>query len=428
MGIVRWLTVAALALPAGPAAAQEVGFDSGDTAWMITATAVVLMMTIPGVALFYGGMVRKMNVLATIMQSFAICSLVSVLWMAAGYSLAFTEGFGFIGSLDRAFMAGLSLEDAHDLASTVPESVFATFQMTFAIITCALVTGAVADRMKFSALLVFVTLWLLAVYVPVAHWVWGGGFLGEAGVLDFAGGTVVHINAGVSALVLAMFLGKRVGYPAEPMPPHSLTLTLVGAGLLWVGWFGFNAGSNLEANGLTAQALLNTITATAAAALAWAVAERVARGHASLLGAVSGAVAGLVAITPAAGLAGTMGAVLLGAVAGIVCLWAVVALKPMLGYDDSLDVFGVHGVGGIVGALGTAIVAAPALGGFGGEGFAISGQFGVQALAVGIAIVWSAVVAAIALLIVRAVIGLRVSDAAENDGLDLTSHGERAYN
>lgn len=430
MGIVRWLTVAALALPAGPAAAQEVGFDSGDTAWMITATAVVLMMTIPGVALFYGGMVRKMNVLATIMQSFAICSLVSVLWMAAGYSLAFTEGFGFIGSLDRAFMAGLSLEDAHDLASTVPESVFATFQMTFAIITCALVTGAVADRMKFSALLVFVTLWLLAVYVPVAHWVWGGGFLGEAGVLDFAGGTVVHINSGIAGLVAAIVLGRRTGYGTEMFAPHNLVLSVVGASLLWVGWFGFNAGSAAAADGRAGMAMIVTQVAAGSGALSWMAMEWLGKGKPSVLGIISGAVAGLVAITPASGFVAPGGALAIGLIAGIVCYWASTSLKNRLGYDDSLDVFGIHGIGGIVGALLTGVFAVAAIGGSDGplgllEGNA--GQLVLQAYGVVVTIVYTAIVSYIILKIIDALMGLRVDKETERDGLDLRLHGETVH-
>ena len=313
----------------------------------------------------------------------------------------------------------------------IPELTFVMFQLTFAAITPALIIGAIAERIKFGSVMLFIVLWFTFSYLPLAHMVWaGGGLLFEMGALDFAGGTVVHINAGIAGLVAAIIVGPRVGFGKENMAPHNLTFAFIGACLLWVGWFGFNAGSNLEANGLTAQAVLNTITATAAAALAWSLGEKIARGHASLLGAISGAVAGLVAITPAAGFAGTVGAIFLGAVAGFVCLWAVVSLKPMLKYDDSLDVFGVHGVGGIVGAIGTAIVAAPSLGGFGpgGEEYAIGGQLGTQITAVVIAVVWSAVVSVIALYIVKATIGLRPTEAEEREGLDITSHGERAYN
>ena len=313
----------------------------------------------------------------------------------------------------------------------LPELAFVAFQLTFAAITCSLIVGGIAERMKFGAVMLFLALWFTFSYLPIAHMVWGGGgLLLEMGALDFAGGTVVHINSGIAALVAALVLGPRMGFMKEPIPPHNLTFVFIGACLLWVGWFGFNAGSNLESNGLTAQAFLNTITAPAAAALAWGLAEKFTRGHASLLGFASGAVAGLVAITPAAGIAGTVGAIVLGAVAGLVCLWAVVTLKPMLKYDDSLDVFGIHAVGGIVGALGTAIVGAPALGGFGGgDDYDMFSQLVTQAAAVGVAVIWSGVVTFVALLIVRAVFGgLRVSESAETDGLDLSSHGERAYN
>ena len=426
--------------------------DKGDTTWMLVSTILVIMMTIPGLALFYGGLVRAKNMLSVLMQVLAGFAMIALLWVIYGYSLAFT-GAGaaadataltpFIGGLSKAFLAGVgpeALAETFTKGVYIPELTFVVFQLTFAAITPALIVGAVAERMRFGAVMAFLAIWFTFSYLPIAHmvWWWGGpsaadapaGYLFGLGALDFAGGTVVHINAGIAGLVAALIVGPRVGFMKENMAPHNLTFTFIGATLLWVGWFGFNAGSNLEANGLTAQALLNTITATAAAALAWAGAERVLRGHASALGAVSGAVAGLVAITPAAGLAGTVGAIVLGAVAGIVCLWGVISLKPMLKYDDSLDVFGVHGLGGIVGALGTAIVASPALSGFGvgGADYSISGQFMTQATAVVIAIVWSAVVAAIALYFIKATIGLRLPEQQEREGLDISSHGERAYN
>jgi Amt family ammonium transporter len=398
------------------------------------------MMTIPGLALFYGGLVRAKNMLSILMQVLAGFAMVALLWVAYGYSLAFagpSEGglSAFIGDFSKLFLAGVTPDSTSATFSAgveIPELAFVIFQLTFAAITPALIVGAIAERMKFGAVMLFIAIWFTLSYLPLAHMVWAGpGLLFGMGALDFAGGTVVHINAGVAGLVAAIILGPRMGFLKEPMAPHNLTFTFIGACLLWVGWFGFNAGSNLEANGLTAQAVLNTITATAAAALAWSVAEKLLRGHASLLGGASGAVAGLVAITPAAGLAGTGGAIVLGAIAGVVCLWAVVTLKPMFKYDDSLDVFGVHGVGGIVGALGTAVVAAPSLGGFGpgGADYSIGGQFVTQLTAVGIAIGWSAVVTVIAMYVAKAVFGgVRVDAQAESDGLDLSSHGERAYN
>lgn len=446
-------SVTAFAQEAAPAAAAAVPVpDKGDTAWMLISTILVILMTIPGLALFYGGLVRAKNVLSVLMQVFAGFAMIALLWVVYGYSLAFT-GAGtaeeatvltpFIGGLSKVFLAGVgpsSLAETFSQGVFIPELCFVVFQLTFAAITPALIVGAVAERMRFGSVMFFLALWFTFAYLPIAHmvWWWGGpsaasaptGYLFGIGALDFAGGTVVHINSGIAGLVAALVVGPRVGFMKENMAPHNLTFTLIGACLLWVGWFGFNAGSNLEANGLTAQALLNTITATSAAALAWSIVERITRGHASLLGAASGAVAGLVAITPAAGLAGTGGAILLGAVAGAVCLWAVISLKPMLKYDDSLDVFGIHGIGGIVGALGTSIVAAPALGGFGpgAEAYSIAGQFGTQLWAVIIAVVWSAVVAFVALQIVKAVMGLRLPEANEREGLDITSHGERAYN
>ncbi len=441
---------AAAAAPVAEAAAPAA--NKGDTAWMLISTILVILMTIPGLALFYGGLVRAKNMLSILMQVLAGFSMIALLWVIYGYTLAFA-GAGtaadataltpFIGNFSKLFLAGVgpdSLVETFSKGVYIPELTFVVFQLTFAAITPALIIGAVAERMRFASVMLFLAIWFTFSYLPIAHmvWWWGGpsavdapaGYLFGLGALDFAGGTVVHINAGIAGLVAAIFVGPRVGFGKENMAPHNLTFTIIGACLLWVGWFGFNAGSNLEANGLTAQALLNTITATAAAALAWSAAERVLRGHASALGAASGAVAGLVAITPAAGLAGTMGAIVLGAVAGVVCLWAVISLKPMLKYDDSLDVFGVHGVGGIVGALGTAIVASPALSGFGvgGADYSIGSQFTIQATAVIIAVVWSAVVSIVALYIVKAILGLRLTEAQEREGLDISSHGERAYN
>ncbi len=399
--------------------------NAGDTAWMITATALVLLMTLPGLALFYGGMVRKKNVLSMCMQSIAIASLMSVLWVICGYSLAFGEGGAFIGDLSKAFFAGVTVDA---LSGSIPETVFATFQMTFAIITPVLIIGAFAERMKFSAVMLFTAIWVLAVYAPICHWVWGGGFLGEAGALDFAGGTVVHINAGVAGLVCALVLGKRVGYPKEPILPHNLTLTLIGASLLWVGWFGFNAGSELAADGTAGMALLVTQVATAMAVLAWTFAEWLVYKKPSLLGACSGAVAGLVAITPASGFVGPIGALAIGLVAGLLCFWAVASLKRKLGYDDSLDAFGVHGVGGIVGALLTGVFVSSAFGGAGlAEGMSIGSQVLVQAEAVLATIVYDAAVTFVILKLIDAVIGLRVSHDEEREGLDITQHGEQVY-
>ncbi len=416
-----------------PAAIEEVvAIDTGDTAWMLVSTILVILMTIPGLALFYGGLVRSKNILSVLTQVFAGFALIALLWVTYGYSLAFagpTEGglSAFIGDFSN-FLLGATGPDS--VSGTIPELVFVVFQLTFACITATLIVGGIAERMKFGAVMAFLAIWFTFSYLPIAHMVWSGaGLFFNMGALDFAGGTVVHINSGVAALVAAIVLGPRLGFMKEPIAPHNLVFVFIGASLLWVGWFGFNAGSALAANGLAAQAFLNTITAPAAAALAWALGEKITRGHASALGAFSGAVAGLVAITPAAGFSGTFGAIVLGAVASLVCLWAVVSLKPMLKYDDSLDVFGIHGVGGIVGAIGTAIVADPALGGFGAEGYAMGGQLVTQVLAVLVAIVWSAVVTLVALLIVKPLFGgLRVAEAAESDGLDLSTHGERAYN
>ncbi|QND83266.1 Ammonium transporter [Chromobacterium vaccinii] len=420
------LSLPALAdAPAGPAVVAAKVINSGDTAWMLTSTALVLFMTIPGLALFYGGMVRKKNVLATLMQSFAITALVTVLWAVIGYSLAFTVGTPYIGDLSRFMLDGMVyMKDAgklavHPLAGTIPESVFMTFQMTFAIITPALITGAFAERMKFSAMLAFMALWSLLVYVPVAHWVWApGGWMGDKGVLDFAGGTVVHINAGVAGLVTALVLGKRVGFGKEAMPPHNLVLTLVGASMLWVGWFGFNAGSAGAADGRAGMAMVTTQVATAMAALAWMFAEWATKKKPSVLGIASGAVAGLVAITPAAGFVDVKGALIIGLAAGAVCFWGATGLKHMLGYDDSLDAFGVHGVGGILGALLTGVFAVKDIGG-------ADGSLAIQALGVGVTIAYCGIVTFILLKLVDILLGLRVAEDEEREGLDLVLHGER---
>src|SRR6202167_2048074 len=362
-----WGGAAAMAQqPAAPAAAK---LDSGDTAWMLTSVALVLMMTIPGLALFYGGMVRKMNVLATVMQSFMVTCLVTVLWTVCTYSMAFTTGSPYVGGMSRFLLMGMTIDSVNDLAKTIPESVYMCFQMTFAIITPALICGAVADRMKFSALVWFIGLWAIFVYAPIAHWVWGpGGFLNNAGVLDFAGGTVVHINSGVAGLMCALMLGKRRGYPAEPMPPHSLVLSMIGASLLWVGWFGFNAGSAVTAGTSAGMAMAVTQIATATAALAWMFVEWALKGKPSVLGICSGAVAGLVAITPASGFVDPRGALIIGVAAGILCYWGATGLKHAFGYDDSLDAFGVHGVGGTVGAILTGVLAVSAVRGGGHSG------------------------------------------------------------
>lgn len=412
-----------LVAPAVAFAEETPTLNSGDTAWMITATALVLLMTLPGLALFYGGMVRKKNVLSMCMQSIAIASLMSVLWVVAGYSLAFGEGGAFIGGLGKAFFNGVGYET---LSGSIPETVFATFQMTFAIITPVLIIGAFAERMKFSAVMLFSAAWMLAVYAPICHWVWGGGLFADDGVLDFAGGTVVHINAGVAGLVCALVLGKRIGYPKEPMMPHNLTLTMIGTALLWVGWFGFNAGSELAADGTAGMALLVTQVATATAVLAWSVAEKVVFGKASLLGACSGAVAGLVAITPASGFVGPVGALAIGAAAGVVCFLAVAFMKKSLGYDDSLDAFGVHGIGGIVGAILTGVFVSSAFGGAGlAEGTSMGAQVATQTKAVLYTIAYDAVVTFIILKAIDLVVGLRVEEDAEREGLDITSHGEQ---
>ncbi|MBS0540478.1 MAG: ammonium transporter [Proteobacteria bacterium] len=423
-------TAAATFLPALAWAADEKPkLDSGDTAWMLTSTALVLMMTIPGLALFYAGMVRKKNVLATVMQSFAITCLITVIWMVVGYSLAFTSGNTVIGGMSRAFLSGMTIDAVNDLAKTIPESVFMCFQMTFAIITPALITGAFAERMKFSAMMWFMGLWSLVVYSPIAHWVWGGGFLGDWGVLDFAGGTVVHINAGVAGLVCALVMGKRKGYGTENMAPHNLVLSVIGAALLWVGWFGFNAGSAVSAGNSAGMAMAVTQIATAAAALAWMFAEWLIRGKPSVLGIVSGAVAGLVAITPASGFVNPTGALAIGFAAGVVCFWSATSLKKALGYDDSLDAFGVHGVGGFLGAILTGVFAVEAIGGDGKKGLidGNAGQVLTQLWGCLVCIAWCAVATFIILKIIDAMIGLRVTTEEEVEGLDINLHGETVH-
>jgi len=457
---------AAVAAPAmaeaAPAAAPEAPApvpNKGDTAWMTVATALVIFMTLPGLALFYGGLVRSKNMLSVLMQVFVVSSMIYVLWAVYGYTLAFGGDGQFFGGFDKLFLKGITPDSVGATFSkgvVIPELSFVAFQATFAAITCALIVGAFAERIKFSAVLAFSAIWFTFSYLPMAHmvWYWAGpdaitdaaslekvsaaaGYLWAKGALDFAGGTVVHINAAVAGLVGAYVVGKRIGYGKEAMAPHSLTLTMVGAAMLWFGWFGFNAGSNLEANGLTALAFVNTLLATAAATLAWITGEALSRGKASMLGAASGAVAGLVAITPACGFVGPMGSIAIGVIGGFACLWGVNGLKRLLGADDSLDVFGVHGVGGIVGALLTGVFASPSLGGTGvwdyvtnavAEGYSISSQVWVQAQGVMVTIVWSAVVSFIAFKLVDLVIGLRVSEEDEREGLDISSHGETAYN
>ncbi|USX20090.1 ammonium transporter [Oxalobacteraceae bacterium OTU3REALA1] len=450
---------AAEAAPAAPAPTPQ----KGDTAWMMVATLLVILMTIPGLALFYGGLVRSKNMLSILMQVFMVFALIVVLWCVYGYSLAFTEGNAFYGKFDRAFLNGIfdPAKGAFSYAATfskgvvIPEFIYVAFQATFAAITCGLIVGAFAERAKFTAVLAFVVLWFTFAYLPIAHmvWFWTGpdaikdaataateaakaGFLFQKGALDFAGGTVVHINAAVAGLVGAYMIGKRVGYGRESMAPHSVTMTMIGASLLWVGWFGFNAGSALEAADIAALAFVNTLLATAAATVAWVFAEWIFKGKPSMLGGASGAVAGLVAITPACGFVGPMGALVIGLAAGVVCLWGVNGLKRLLGADDSLDVFGVHGVGGILGALLTGVFASPSLGGQGiwdyvankaSADYSIMGQVTTQATAVGVTILWSAVVSFIAYKLVDVVIGLRVPEEEEREGLDITTHGESAY-
>ncbi|MEO8628224.1 MAG: ammonium transporter, partial [Betaproteobacteria bacterium] len=427
--------------------------------WMLTATVLVILMTIPGLALFYGGMVRAKNMLGTLMQVFAVFSLLSVLWVIYGYSIAFTEGNAFFGGFSRLFLSGVTPDSTVATFSkgvVIPEYVYLAFQLTFAAITPCLIVGAFAERIKFSAMLLFMVLWFTFSYLPIAHMVWywpgpdaftttdaaakasaTGGWLWQKGALDFAGGTVVHINAGIAGLVGALFIGKRLGYGREAMPPHSLVMTMIGASLLWVGWFGFNVGSNLEANGVASMVMVNTQIATAAAALAWMFGEWIFRGKPTMLGAASGAVAGLVAITPACGFVGPMGSIALGVIAGLVCLWSVTWLKSKLGYDDSLDVFGVHCIGGILGALGTGVFASPSLMGTGvwdyvanavTPNYSIASQFMVQLIGVVTTLVWSGVVAFIAYKITDMVIGLRITEEQEREGLDEAQHGERAYN
>ena len=412
-----------------PAFAQDAEpvLDTGDTAWMIVATVLVMAMIVPGLALFYGGLVRTKNMLSVLTQVTAVASLAMLMWVIFGYSMAFGDGGGaFMASFNKAFMAGITSDS---LSGTIPEFVFAAFQMTFSAITAALVIGGIVERAKFSAILIFVALWLPLVYYPLAHMVWAeGGLIFEWGALDFAGGTVVHINAGVSALVGAIILGKRIGYQKEIMAPHSLTMTLIGTGLLWVGWFGFNAGSALGASGGAGLALINTFVATAAAILFWMLTEKVLGHKPSLLGACSGAIAGLVAITPAAGNSGPMGAILLGVVAGVLCCIFVMTIKPKLGIDESLDAFGIHAVGGIIGSILTAVTMLPALGGPGGDDYVFGAQLIIQVQAVVVAIIWVTVGSAIAFTVAKLVTGLRVSEEVEREGLDLGEHGERAYN
>jgi Amt family ammonium transporter len=414
---------------AAPAEAEAPAvLDSGDTAWMLTSTMLVILMTIPGLALFYGGLARSKNMLSVLMHVFVIFCLMTLLWCIYGYSLVFSNpesGAGaVIGNLDKIFLNGIN---TGSLSGSMPEYVFIAFQSTFAAITTALIVGAFAERIKFSAVIIFAILWFTFSYVPIAHIVWGEGFLFKKDALDFAGGTVVHINAGVAGLVGAYLLGKRIGFGREALTPHSLTLTMVGASLLWVGWFGFNAGSALAANGDAGLAFVNTILATSAATLAWLAGEAIFKGRPSSLGAASGAVAGLVAVTPAAGFIGPMGSIILGIAAGFVCLWGVSGLKKLLGVDDAFDVFGVHGVGGILGAILTGVLASEAFGGVKGGDFSIVDQVIVQIESVGVTIVWSAVVAFIAYKIADVLVGLRVSEEQEREGLDITSHGESAY-
>jgi Amt family ammonium transporter len=415
-----------LTLLPGVAAAQD-ELSAGNTAWMLTATALVLFMTVPGLSLFYAGMVRAKNALSVMMQCFAITCLMTVLWALYLYSLAFGDDVsGFVGGLGKAFMSGVSVDA---ISGTIPETVFSVFQLTFAIITPALIVGAFAERMKFSAMLWFMVLWGTLVYAPVCHWVWGGGWLGGLGVLDFAGGTVVHINAGVAGLVAALVLGKRQGYPEHPMKPSNLVLSMVGAGMLWVGWFGFNAGSALAADGIAGMAMMVTQVATAAAALTWMFLEWIKYGKPSGLGLVSGAVAGLVAITPASGFVGPMGALVIGIAAGLGCYLAVVKVKRALRYDDSLDAFGVHGVGGFIGAILTGVFVDAGLGGSGlAEGVTMGGQVAKQFIGAGATILYCAVVSFILLKIIDAVIGLRVTGDQEQEGLDLVLHDELGYN
>jgi Amt family ammonium transporter len=453
---IAFLSLTLAALPAFAETAAPTP-DKGDVAWMIVATVLVILMIVPGLALFYGGMVRSKNMLSVLMQVFVIFAMASVLWAIYGYSLAFTEGNAFFGGFDKAFLKGVTPESMVATFSkgvVIPEYIYVVFQLTFAAITPALIVGAFAERVKFGAVLLFILLWFTFAYLPIAHmvWYWAGpdayadadaaakagataGFIFQKGALDFAGGTVVHINAGVAGLIGCLLIGKRVGFGREAMKPHSVTMTMIGASLLWVGWFGFNVGSNLEANGVAAMVFANTLLATAAATLSWMCAEWLTRDKPSMLGAASGAIAGLVAITPACGFVGPMGGIALGLIAGALCFWSVTTLKNMLGYDDSLDVFGVHGVGGILGALGTGVFASPALGGTGvydyvanavGE-YDMLGQVISQAWGVGVTIVWTSVVSLVAYKFVDITIGLRVTEESEREGLDIREHGETAY-
>ncbi|MCX7108326.1 MAG: ammonium transporter [Methylococcales bacterium] len=454
---VALLGFAGLALSEPVVEAVTPTINKGDTAWMIVATVLVILMVIPGLALFYGGMVRAKNMLSVLMQVFVIFSMMAILWALYGYSLAFTEGSSFIGGFSKLFLFGItpdSMAATFSKGVYVPEYIYVAFQLTFAGITPALIIGAFAERVKFSAILIFMLIWFTFAYLPMAHmvWYWAGpdaytnadtgaaagataGFLFQKGALDFAGGTVVHINAGIAGLIGCLIVGKRIGYKKESLAPHSVTMTMIGASLLWVGWFGFNVGSNLEANGLAALVFVNTLLASAAATLAWSGAEWIIRGKPSMLGGASGAIAGLVAITPACGWAGPMGSIVLGLVAGVACFIAVTSMKSLLGYDDSLDAFGVHGIGGIIGALGTAVVASPALGGTGVWDYVANGvaeysmstQLISQAWGVGVCIVWSGVVSFVAFKLIDIVIGLRVSEEAEREGLDISEHGETAY-
>ena len=425
--VVEAVVEAAPAAAAAPAPA----LSAGDTAWMLTSTMLVILMVIPGLALFYGGLVRSKNMLSVLAQVFTIFSLITVLWAIYGFSLAFTGEGKFFGGFDKLFLAGIAPDTLSALLPTIPEYVFVAFQSTFAAITVALIVGAFAERIKFAAVMIFAVLWFTFSYIPMAHMVWGGGLLGKDGALDFAGGTVVHINAGIAGLVGAYMVGKRIGFGKEALTPHSLTLTMVGASLLWVGWFGFNAGSAGAANGVAGLAFINTILATGAATLSWLAGEALHKGKASMLGAASGAVAGLVAVTPAAGFVGPMGSIVLGLIAGVVCLWGVGGLKKMLGADDAFDVFGVHGLGGIIGAILTAVFASQSLGGTGGltpDTFAMGAQLWIQVKSVLLTIVWSGVVSFVAYKIADLLVGLRVPEEAEREGLDITSHGETAYN
>ena len=423
-------TAVAAAAASAPAAAPAPHIDSGDTAWMLTSTLLVILMIIPGLALFYGGLARSKNMLSVLMQVFVVFSLVSILWAVYGYSLAFSGEGNFFGGFDKLFLKGVT-QQTFGALPTIPEYVFVAFQGTFAAITVALIVGSFAERIKFAAVLLFAALWFTFSYVPMAHIVWGGGLLAKDGALDFAGGTVVHINAGIAGLVGAYMVGKRLGFGREAFTPHSLTLTMVGASLLWVGWFGFNAGSAGAANAQAGLAFVNTVLATAAATLAWSAGEALHKGKASMLGAASGAVAGLVAVTPAAGFVGPMGSIVIGAVAGFACIWGVGGLKRMLNADDAFDVFGVHGLGGIIGAILTGVFAAQSLGGTGGaspDTFAMGAQVWIQVKSVLFTIVWSGVVSFIAYKVVDLLVGLRVSEEQEREGLDISSHGETAYN